>query len=185
MLAYTRSGPSPTPSGRACAVATRALAGFSPDWVRPNQKEICSRGPRKGNNSRGGEETRNRLGSPCQPSWTPQVSLLGRVSAEPHQSHFSVACPRPVPFAQPGRAQVSGKDLGSSGKDGGGAPLVVFWFCSSLPSQIPKVCTLAWPLALSGSQMHRTLDLQVCSTGRVAPRSARLLEREIVLPQTA
>lgn len=47
MLAYTRSGPSPTPSGRACAVATRALAGFSPDWVRPNQKEICSRGQGK------------------------------------------------------------------------------------------------------------------------------------------
>lgn len=38
--------------------------------------------------------------------------------SEPQQSHFSDAGDPPVPFAQPGRAQVSGKDLGSSGKDG-------------------------------------------------------------------
>lgn len=143
--------PLPNPPGCACAVATRVFEGFSPVCVRPNQEEIYSRGPVKkitlrevrkretGEGDRASRRGHLRFSSrECAVGFRRNLTKITLLLLAATCSH-SPATPR---FPGP---------LGRIRGFHSSALRAACRFCSSLPSQIVRVYTLAWSLALTGS----------------------------------
>lgn len=151
MRACAGSGPSPTRPDALARWPRGPLRGFYPVCVWPSREEIHSRGQVKEITCREVREAETSDGGRASRRFPSRVCAVG---FRRNLTKVLFCClPATVrDWATPRFPGLLGRIRGLHS-----ALRAAYRFCSSLPSQILKVYTLAWSLALTGSLMHGTL----------------------------